>query len=651
MAIKQIGNNTFIGLQTELPLTGGSGSFFMAENTSNLYGYYSAGTPTLISGSTRSLQQVIDVNQNADKVIFAYPNIISKADSYLTDAILLQNNNFMIYGGFLSYNGSIRTKICEFDLSGSTTATSISFSGSIDNGTVSFSNNVVETVDGIYVIGSFTQINGTPMNRIVRFKQDGSIDTGFNIGTGFNTPTYGITKDNNNKLLVSGNYSQYKGVLVNSSVIRLNPDGSKDTTFNLTGSTNNLTLSTTVDSLNRIYITYYGSIFNGRAQSGLMRLFDDGSIDGSFNVGAGVASPNQKLHKIAIDSIGRIYLYGDVLIYNGVTINRIARLNENGSIDTSFNMGTGFDLLVYHVNFFPDDSLLLCGNFTNYNGVSVNRVIKLKTDGTIDTSFKFDPNNISNSDIIKSIFYNNKIYLFGSNILDYSGGRSSVSLINLDGSIPVSKLQYSGGKATYNVDTLNGLSDYEILNKTVTKQFIESYDITSPSSTISIDTTIPTNTKLEVSSVILNDINGKENTSNKVNVLTGTSNNYPSVTALNNTRIGSFGITIDGGGTPPTNGVKGYITIPYDAIITGWDVIGNTTGNCVIDIWKSNGVPTPSDSITGTEKPRLTTQQINRNDNLTTWNTIVNKNNIIAFNLESSAVLTKINLIIKVIKN
>ena len=327
MAIRQIGNNTLVGLQTELPVTGSSGSFFMAENTSNLYGYYSAGTPTLISGATRSLQQVIDVNQTADKVQFIYPNIVAKADSYLTDAILLQNNNFMIYGGFLSYNGSLRNRICELDLTGSTTATSISFSGSIDNGTVFVSNNVVETIDGIYVIGSFTQVNGTPSNRIVRFRQDGSIDNTFIIGTGFNNPTHGITKYSNNKILVSGNYNQYKGVTVNSSLIRLNPDGSRDSTLNLTGTTNNLTFSTTIDSLNRIYVSYYGTIFNGRTQNGIMRLFDDGSIDGSFNVGSGINSPNQKLHKIAIDSIGRIYLYGDVLIYNGVTINRIARLN------------------------------------------------------------------------------------------------------------------------------------------------------------------------------------------------------------------------------------------------------------------------------------------------------------------------------------
>lgn len=655
MAIKQIGNNTLVGLETELPLTGGSGSFFMAENTSNLYGYYSAGTPTLISGATRSLQQVIDVNQNADKVQFILPGIVSKlSNGYINDAILLANNNFLFYGGFSGYNGTVKTKLCEIDLSGNIIT---SFSGSVNNGNPFRPSNILETPDGIYIACDFTLVNGVTANRIVRLAQDGSTDTAFNSGTGFNDYVGQISKDSNNKIIVTGRFTSYNGVPTISRIVRLNPDGSLDTTFNITGSTNTTVSTNTIDSLGRIYVTYYGNVFNGKSQSGLIRLLSDGSVDTSFNVGLGIDTPLNKVNRIAIDTAGRIYLYGAVIIYNGVTINRLVRLNENGSIDTTFNTGTGFNpenptnaYGIYNITFFPDNSLLVYGEFTNYNGATVFRLVKIKVDGSLDTTFKFDPTNKYSPSIIKTIFVNDKIYLFGSSLLDYSGSTSNIVIVNYDGAILTSNLIYSGGKATYNVDRINNTSEFEILNKRVTREFIETYDITSPSNSIIIDTTIPTNTKLEVSNVILNDISSKENANNKVNVLTGTSNNYPSVTALNNTRIGSFGITIDGGGQTPTNGVKGYVTIPYDAVITGWDVIGNTTGNCVIDIWKSNSFPTPSDSITGTEKPRLNTQQINRDDNLTTWNTIINKNNIIAFNLESSSVLTKINLIIKLIK-
>ena len=118
------------------------------------------------------------------------------------------------------------------------------------------------------------------------------------------------------------------------------------------------------------------------------------------------------------------------------------------------------------------------------------------------------------------------------------------------------------------------------------------------------------------------------------------------------TTIGSFGITIDGGGSVITTGIKGYSVLPYNAIITGWDIVGDVTGSCVIDVWKSSSgtIPTISNTITGTEKPMLTAQQINSNNNLTSWVNNISLGDVIAFNVESITTLTKVSLIIKVIK-
>ncbi len=114
---------------------------------------------------------------------------------------------------------------------------------------------------------------------------------------------------------------------------------------------------------------------------------------------------------------------------------------------------------------------------------------------------------------------------------------------------------------------------------------------------------------------------------------------------------GSFGITIDGAGSVITNGVKGYAIIPYNATIIGWDIIGNTSGGCAIDIWKDISIPTSANTITGTEIPTLLSQQINSDNNLTSWNTSIFINDIIAFNVISASTVSRINLIIKVIKN
>jgi hypothetical protein len=114
--------------------------------------------------------------------------------------------------------------------------------------------------------------------------------------------------------------------------------------------------------------------------------------------------------------------------------------------------------------------------------------------------------------------------------------------------------------------------------------------------------------------------------------------------------LGAFGLTIDGSGNVISTGFKQYLISPYDCNIYGWDIIGDVTGDIVIDVWKSNSVPTSLDSITGTEKPTLSSQQINSNSALTTWTTLVNTGDILAFNVDSVVDLTKITLIIKNIK-
>ena len=64
------------------------------------------------------------------------------------------------------------------------------------------------------------------------------------------------------------------------------------------------------------------------------------------------------------------------------------RLNSNGDIDFSFNVGGyGFNNEVYAIAIQDDGKILVGGNFTAYSGVSKNYIVRLNTDGTIDTTF------------------------------------------------------------------------------------------------------------------------------------------------------------------------------------------------------------------------------------------------------------------------
>ena len=115
-------------------------------------------------------------------------------------------------------------------------------------------------------------------------------------------------------------------------------------------------------------------------------------------------------------------------------------------------------------------------------------------------------------------------------------------------------------------------------------------------------------------------------------------------------KTGTFGITVDGAGSVPVLGVKNYIVVPYNCIITGWEIIANTTGNVVVDVWKHTSIPTVGNSITGIDKPRLVAQQINSNNTLTTWSTTVNAGDIIAFNIDSISTIHSFSVFIKNIK-
>jgi hypothetical protein len=132
-----------------------------------------------------------------------------------------------------------------------------------------------------------------------------------------------------------------------------------------------------------------------------------------------------------------------------------------------------------------------------------------------------------------------------------------------------------------------------------------------------------------------------------------TGGTYPNFTLTNTIVNGSFGITIDGGGSAITTGVKGYITIPYNCTITGWDILADVSGSIVVDVWKdtyANFPPTSGDTIAGSEKPTLSSAVKNQDNSLSTWTTSVSSGDIIAFNVDSASTLTRVNLTIKVLK-
>lgn len=145
--------------------------------------------------------------------------------------------------------------------------------------------------------------------------------------------------------------------------------------------------------------------------------------------------------------------------------------------------------------------------------------------------------------------------------------------------------------------------------------------------------------------------NGDTTYTSKKITFANMSTGIASSSALANIRTTSFGITIDNGVSDITTGLKGYAVIPYAGTIRSWRIVATTTGSIVIDIWKANNaIPTAANTITGTEKPTLASQQINSDTSLGSWTTSISVGDVIGFNVDSGSGVNKVTLTIEVEK-
>jgi uncharacterized delta-60 repeat protein len=166
-------------------------------------------------------------------------------------------------------------------------------------------------------------------------------------------PIYAIKVHTDGKIVLGG--------LSNPSVVRLNSDGSADNTF--TSNLGNPVLALAVQSDGKVLA---GGGFDHAGSQGifnLARLNADGSLDGSFNPGSG---PDQAVEAIAVQPDGKIVVGGDFRTFNGSTAVNLMRLNTNGSLDSSFipNITSASGSFVHGLLLQPDGKILAAGSFS-----------------------------------------------------------------------------------------------------------------------------------------------------------------------------------------------------------------------------------------------------------------------------------------------
>jgi uncharacterized delta-60 repeat protein len=341
-------------------------------------------------------------------------------DQYVITLTQLSSGKVLVGGDFNSLGGSTRPRLARLNSNGTVDT---SFGGT------SQASHVVRVAyelpdNKIIVTGDFITYSGTSRGHIARLNSNGTLDTTFlNTGAGAGNSAgqdiRAVDRQSDGKLVVGGFFTTYNGVS-RPGIARIDADGALDTTFNPgTG------VSSTVQALalqpgNQVVLAGDFTSYNGTARGYIARANSDGTLDTGFPpTGSGA---NGSIYTLAVQSDGKMIIGGAFTTYNGVSRGNIARLNTDGSLDTSFNPGTGGNSYIYagQGGLQPDGKILIVGGFTSYNGTSIStKIARINTDGTLDTSF--NPACGPNSAPYRAIVQPDSRVIFGGDFSTWCG--------------------------------------------------------------------------------------------------------------------------------------------------------------------------------------------------------------------------------------
>jgi len=295
---------------------------------------------------------------------------------------------------------------------------------------------LIQSDGKILVAGGFQNYGGfSGRDALVRLNTDGTLDTAFcnevvdgpqfvsyiEPSTGLRVPPiWTIVQQPDNKLLLEGNFLQYRGVVGRDSILRLNQNNSVDENFCVVGADWQLGRPLNVmyskeQSDGKVYV--YGDFLtynNDQDTSDIVRLNSNGSLDTVFwsnavnNNKFGVIG---SVKDVEIQTDGKVLVGGQIVDYAGTAGRRhLLRLESNGVLDTAFCANASdsfrFSSDVDSIRIQTDGKILVGGRFTNYLLANRNYFIRLNSDGTVDTAFCLNASNAAK--------FNNFVYVIAT---------------------------------------------------------------------------------------------------------------------------------------------------------------------------------------------------------------------------------------------
>ncbi|MCW5948863.1 MAG: VCBS repeat-containing protein [Pyrinomonadaceae bacterium] len=311
------------------------------------------------------------------------------AGSPPAEMLALPNGMTLIAGGFTSVGGAARQGLARVGWTG---ANDTSFANPQITG--GWASALAVQPDGRYLVGGdFTAAGGTSQGKLARFSTSGVIDGSFAPVISFGTSSAyvdSIAVQPDSKILVSGQFTTVNGTS-RTRIARLNATGALDTTFvppNIDFSVNVMALQ----SDGKVLIGGGFETINGQSRPGLARLNADGTLDTGFNPTLnGIV---REVYDIKFDRAGKILIGGSFTGVSGNGRANLARLNSDGSNDTTFTADP-IDGTVLVIQQDTNDYIFILGRFDNVGSFAHKGIAMLNPTGSVNSLFQdLAPNNI-----------------------------------------------------------------------------------------------------------------------------------------------------------------------------------------------------------------------------------------------------------------
>ena len=324
--------------------------------------------------SNKSTKRIIQFDENSSRSV-----IIGGMDAPVHALLLLDGDHLVLAGEFADAGGLVRNRVARAE-----------GHGGVDESLDTALNGVVTTAIRLtrhqwVVGGDFSQFDGATRTRLALMDSEGAVITPLSGSTDaqLNGVPLAMAALPTGEIVIAGEFTSAYNAGA-GFVIRVNGDASQRSSFaNFAADANATVRALAVQSDGKILIGGDFSQVSGFSRAGIARLNANGTLDTTFNA---LLNGGAVVRAIALQRDGKVVIGGTFSSASGSLRNHLARVNGAGGVlDTAFDPSPNgrIDTLLLQ----PDGDILVGGEFTTLGATSRVRVARINSDGSVDSGF------------------------------------------------------------------------------------------------------------------------------------------------------------------------------------------------------------------------------------------------------------------------